>query len=126
MTVIEPAERPAWLPAAAAKACDALEAAGIRVAFDVRSVSPPIVLALPITRTPQTECLDAVAVQFVGLPSGGKNADAIGWLWNEVAPVLCQHCDVEATVYDGGFIGIEGEIEGTVPAAYPQPTQEES
>lgn len=105
--------RPAWLPAQAHRAADALEAAGVPVAYDLRSVSPPVVLMLPVAIRAETGCIAEVDVQVDAVAPGPNHGDAVGWLWGKVAPVLAPHCDLEAVMFEQ-YPGLEGEITGTV------------
>jgi hypothetical protein len=110
---IAPAERPGWLPPEARQLCDQLEAAGIRVAYDLRAVSPPVVLVLPVEMRPATACLAEVDVQVSAVAPGPGHGDAVRWLWSDVAPILAGHLPtIEAVMFES-YPGLQGELTGT-------------
>jgi hypothetical protein len=123
MAAITPAQRPGWLVPDAAALCDALEAAGIRVAYDLRAVSPPIVLALPVEMRPATGCVAEIDIQFSAVAPGPGHGDAVGWLWGSVAPVLAAHCPLIEAVMFEQYPGLQAEVTGTAAIAHPQPVE---
>jgi len=79
----------------------ALTGAGLRVTNDLRRISPPVVLLLPVTVTPAGACTLEVEVEATAIAPGPEHADAQQWLWDQAAPALIAYgaATVESRVW---------------------------
>ena len=92
----------------------ALELDGLTVTNDIRRLSPPIVIVVPISATVAGGCITEVVYSLNAVAPGPEHADALKWLWTSAAPALLKHCpEVEFVPYNE-YPALLGEFTGTV------------
>ena len=91
-----------------------LEADGLRVTNDIRRISPPIVILIPVEARLMTGCVYEIDYDVTAVAPGPEHADALSWLWGTAAKSILKHAPSVQFIPFNDFPAIVGEVTVTV------------